>query len=253
MLIQELRTSGNEAILQEIKNVIFELIKVAENQNSYKVLVQSKLLQSKVSLLEMDLETAKLTLSDAQKIAFEKGIDNLAMVISGEYETLIKQLDKWKALIDSNVTLIERIEMAELEDLVSNMVRKKLDTSEILAEDPELFLVLNENGVKIFSKIFVSGPTVDDQVIGDLLTAVNSFIQETFSTSGSIERLKHKEHTFLLKPFEKYLLCYIFKGPSYSAQQKLEQFIEQIQQTQPLSFNEKFNSLVSSTFIAETS
>ena len=97
----------------------------------------------------------------------------------------------------------------------------------------------------------------------DLLTAVNSFIQETFSASGSIERLKHKEHTLLLKPIENYLTCYIFKGQSYSALQKLEKFIDSLKVQQDLYqiilaskeeiANENFSSLVTSIFTAPVS
>lgn len=258
MLIQELRTTGNEEIIIEVKDVISKLIEIAENQNSYKTLVQSKLLQSKIALLELDLNSAKTVLDEAQKIAFEKGLDNLALVVSGEYDILIEQLSKWTELIDSNVSMIERLEMSELEGLVSNMVRKKTDTTEFLNEIPELFIVLNDQGMKIFSKVFTAESTLDDQVVGDLLTAVNSFIQETFSASGSIERLKHKEHTLLLKPIENYLTCYVFKGQSYSALQKLEKFVDSIKEKQDLYqkiitshdeiVNDNFSSLVSSIF-----
>jgi tetratricopeptide (TPR) repeat protein len=263
MLIQELRSSGNEAIIIEVKDVITKLIEIAQNQNSFRVLVQSKLLQSKIALLELDLTSAQKSLNEAQTIAFEKGLDNLAMVISGEYDALISQLSKWTDLIDSNVSMIERLEMAELEGMVSNMVRKKADNPELLEEIPELFLVLNDQGMKIFSKVFTAESTLDDQVVGDLLTAVNSFIQETFSASGSIERLKHKEHTLMLKPFDNYLTCYVFKGQSYTALQKLEKFILSVKEQEDMYQNvinakdeivdENFNSLVSNIFTAKVS
>ena len=157
--------------------------------------------------------------------------------------------------------MIERLEMAELEGLVSNMVRKKADSPELLGEVPELFLVLNDQGMKIYSKVFTAESTLDDQVVGDLLTAVNSFIQETFSASGSIERLKHKEHTVMLKPIENYLTCYVFKGQSYTALQKLEKFIDTIKTKQELYqnmleskeeiVNDDFSDLVSSIFTAQ--
>ena len=261
MLIQELRSSGNETIISEVKDVISKLIDIAQNQNSFKVLVQSKMLQSKVALLELDLNTAKESLNEAQNIAFDKGLDNLAMVISGEYDALIDQLSKWTDLIDSNVSMIERLEMAELEGLVSNMVRKKADSPEMLAEIPELFLVLNDQGMKIYSKVFSEDSSLDDQVVGDLLTAVNSFLQETFSATGSIERLKHKEYTLMLKPIDKYLTCYVFKGQSYTALQKLEKFIDSLRQKEKLYqsvinteteiTDQDFSTLVTSIFTAK--
>ena len=93
-----------------------------------------------------------------------------------------------------------------------------------------MLLVLDDKGNRLFSKMFSSkiegGIILDDQAVGDLLTAVNSFLQETFSTSGSIERLKHKNHTLMLKTFNSYLICYVFKGPSFSASQKLDHLLD---------------------------
>jgi hypothetical protein len=85
-----------------------------------------------------------------------------------------------------------------------------------------------------FSKQFAPEGTLDDKVIGDLLTAINNFIQETFAATGSIERIKHKEHTLLMKPIDSLLCCYVFKGQSYSALRKLDAFINTIKDSRSL-------------------
>ena len=88
-----------------------------------------------------------------------------------------------------------------------------------------MFLILSQNGMRLFSKQFLSESALNEQVVGDLLTAINNFVQETFETTGSIERVKHKEHTLIMRPMTPLMCCYVVKGQSYSALQKLDKFI----------------------------
>ncbi|MFX1506153.1 MAG: tetratricopeptide repeat protein [Promethearchaeota archaeon] len=234
MLLLELRSSGNEEVLKEITGILQELQTIAENQHSYSLLVDTFMLKSKMALLELDLNSARQLLNEAQQIAEEKGLQNLAMMISGEYDTLMDQLGKWTDLIDQNVPMIEKLELTELEGMVTRIIRKKAKTPEFTEEEPALFLILTETGVMRFSKQFAPDGTLDDKVIGDLLTAINNFIQETFAATGSIERIKHKEHTLLMKPIDSLLCCYVFKGQSYSALRKLDTFIDTVKDSRSL-------------------
>ena len=234
MLLLELRSSGNEEVLKEIKGILQKLQSIAENQHSYSLLVDTYMLKSKMALLELDLDSARQLLSEAQQIAEEKGLQKLAMMISGEYDILMDQLGKWTDLIDQNVPMIEKLELTELEGMVSRIIRKKAEKPEFAEEEPSLFLILSEAGSMKFSKQFAPEGTLDDKVIGDLLTAINNFIQEAFAATGSIERIKHKEHTLLMKPIDPLLCCYVFKGQSYSALRKLDTFIDTIKGSRSL-------------------
>jgi tetratricopeptide (TPR) repeat protein len=225
MLLQELRTTGSEGVLNEIKETLEKILNIAESQHSYSRLVETYMLQSKMALLELDIDSTHRLLRQAQEIAEEKGLQKLAMTVSGEYDLLLDQLSKWTDLIDQNVPMIEKLELAELEGMVTRIVRKKAEIPEFVVEEPALFLILSKLGELKYSKQFLSEEILDDKVIGDLMTAINNFVQETFSATGSIERVKHKEHTLLLKPINPYLCCYVFKGQSYSALQKIDEFI----------------------------
>ncbi|MFX0050611.1 MAG: tetratricopeptide repeat protein [Candidatus Hodarchaeota archaeon] len=225
MLLQELRTTGSEGVLTEIKEILQKILDIAESQHSFSRLVETYMLQSKMALLELDINSTRQLLSQAQQIAEEKGLQKLAMTVSGEYDLLLDQLSKWTDLIDQNVPMIEKLELAELEGMVTRIVRKKAEVPEFTEEEPALFLILSNVGELKYSKQFVSEEILDDKVIGDLMTAINNFVQEAFSATGSIERVKHKEHTLLLKPINPFLCCYVFKGQSYSALQKLDEFI----------------------------
>ncbi len=230
ILLAELRSSGDEEVLNEIKSILDRLMKIAKDQNSVRKLVNTQILQSRIAMLELDLNTTRSLLSEAQTLAEEKGLINVAMNISREYDSLLDQLSKWTDLVDQNVSMIEKLEMTELEDMITRIIRKREEIPEFSEEEPALFLLLSTSGKVLFSKQFVPESALNERVIGDVLTAINSFIQETFATTGMLERVKHKEHIILMKPTGSLLSCYVYKGPSYSALHKLDQFVEQIKE-----------------------
>ncbi|MFX0209725.1 MAG: tetratricopeptide repeat protein, partial [Candidatus Hodarchaeota archaeon] len=142
LLIQELSTSGDEEILDEIKEISKELFDIAEKQQSFSLLIETYILQSKMALLELDLERARRQLSNARQIAEEKELQRLAVLVSREYDSLLSQLSKWTDQSDRDVSLSERLELAELESMVTRLIRKKAEIDELSEEEPILFLVL---------------------------------------------------------------------------------------------------------------
>lgn len=70
---------------------------------------------------------------------------------------------------------------------------------------------------------------MQEQLVAGFLTAINALVRDAFAATGSIERIKHQEHTLLLKAVEPFLVSYVFQGPSYFALQKLDQFAEALQ------------------------
>ncbi|MFW9780095.1 MAG: tetratricopeptide repeat protein [Candidatus Heimdallarchaeota archaeon] len=227
LLLDELKSSGSEEVVEEINSLLARLLEIAESQNSFKHLINTQRLQSQMALLELDLNKARQLMAQAQETAEEKGLHRLAIAISADIDRLMNQLNKWEDLIERNVGMVERLEMAELEDMVSNIIQKKQEIPEFTVEEPVLFLMLSNTGAVHFKKELTSKEDLDDRIIGDLLTAINSFVQEAFSASGVIERIRVKDYTLIIKPLvEQILCCFVFKGQSYSAVQKLEKFIQ---------------------------
>ena len=61
------------------------------------------------------------------------------------------------------------------------------------------------------------------------MSAFNAFSGEIFS--NSIDRVKIADNTILINPIEPFLACYVIKGQSYPAQQKLARFSDAIKTT----------------------
>ena len=232
LLLFELQTSGNEEVLDEVKALSQKIISIAESQKSFSDLAEIYRLQSKLALLELDVKESQRLLSQAQIIAETKGLHRLAQSISYEFDSLLNDLTKWDDFIERNASITERYELAELESMMTAILeRKGTQYDDIPEEDPMMLLILDEAGLCLYSKTFPSESFLQDQLIGGLLTSINAFMQEAFSLRGSIERIKHEENTLLLKNVDPYLFAYAFQGQSYSAKQKLETFIKNVQES----------------------
>ncbi|MFX0065800.1 MAG: tetratricopeptide repeat protein [Candidatus Hermodarchaeota archaeon] len=233
LLLIELRTSGDSEVLNEVKNFVSKLLDIANQQRSHSLLAETYLLQSKLALLELNIQEARRLLTQAQLLADERGLQRLAMKISNEHDSLLDQLSMWEDFIGRNASLSERAELAQLEDLVVRMVRKKtIDLTEIREEEPVILLILHESGLSAFSKTFLPESSLDEQLMAGLLTAIRVFSREAFSQN--IDRVKIEDYTLLMRSEEPFLICYAFKGRSYAAHQKFTHFVRILRNTTAL-------------------
>ncbi|MFQ5980465.1 MAG: tetratricopeptide repeat protein [Candidatus Heimdallarchaeota archaeon] len=227
LLLFELKVAGDPIILKEINALTHRLVDIAQDQNNFFLLAETYMLQSKTALLELDVKHAQQLLNQAQLLAEEKGLPKLAMRISGEYDSLLDQMKKWDDYVDRDASMSERLELARLEDMVVRMIRKReTDIPDRAPEDPMMVMILAGSGLTLYSKAFVEEILADEHLVGGFLTAVGSLGSEIFASSGAIERIMYQDYTLALKPLESLSFVYVFKGQSYSALLKLDQFMQ---------------------------
>lgn len=126
LLLYELKTTGNENLLDELDRYCNQLLEIANEQNSHSLLAETYWLQSKLALLKLDIQQAQTLLLKAQSIAEKKGLKTLADSIGYDHFSFFSQLQKWEEYIDKNVSLSRRIELAQLENLIVKMIYKQL-------------------------------------------------------------------------------------------------------------------------------
>lgn len=126
LLLYELKTTGNEDILNELDRYCNQLLEIAQEQHSHSLSAQTYWLQSKLALLKLDIQQAQKLLLQAQAITDKKGLKTLANTIGYEHYSFFSQLQKWEEYIDKNVALSQRIELAQLENLVVKMIYKQV-------------------------------------------------------------------------------------------------------------------------------
>jgi hypothetical protein len=173
------------------------------------------------------MKKARKFLIKAQEIADKYGLTRLAIKISNEHDDLLRKLDLWEEIKESNAPLSTRINLALPSKQIERMIQKReISVSEISNEEPIFLLIISEGGIPIFSQSFGKGKNFEDHLFGGFLSAVNSFMNEKFSEG--LDRVMFGEYTLLLISISPFFICYIFKGQSYSAQQRVGVFVEKM-------------------------
>ncbi len=227
ILLTEYRIENNDEVLNELNYSISRLLDIAESQHSFLVFCEAFILRAKLALLENDSKSARRFLTQAQNIAESYGMKRLAMKISYEHDKLLKQTKMWDSLNISEVSLSERLELTGLNEQMENMVKKRMiEVPEVSKEDPVILLILTDGGNLLFSKKFVEDFSFEDDILGGFLTSINYFITEVFSEG--LDRAIFGQYSLLMMPLKPFLVCYIFKGHSYFAYNKIKNFLESL-------------------------
>jgi hypothetical protein len=227
LYLTELRITNDSEIINEIQLLIQELLDIARNQDIKLVLAQTYLLQAKLSLLSYDIKKAKKFLTQAQDIAERYGLKRLAINLSNEHDKLLRQVNIWENLKESEVSLSERLKLAGLNEQMDYMMKKRMiEDPELTDEDPILLLIITEGGVPLFTHYFIEDKLFKDHLLGGFFTAINSFVIEMFS--DGLDRASFGDKTLLMKSIPPFLLCYVYKGQSYSAQKRIRSFTDEI-------------------------
>jgi len=222
----ELSSTNDLKILDDIQPYITRLFNESKRTNSYSLQSHTSLLQGKLSLLQMNMGEARKHLTKAQRIAEDHGLQLLAREISKEHDKLLGQLDKWEILKRKEVSISERMDLAGLEDYINLMQgRRMIKAPELVEEDSILLLIMGHEGITYFNYTFVENFDFED-LFSSFMSAFNTFSSEIFSKS--IDRIKIDENMILIKPIESFLVCYVIKGQSYPALQKLNRFSDAI-------------------------
>ncbi|MHA2282399.1 MAG: tetratricopeptide repeat protein [Promethearchaeota archaeon] len=230
LLIKELSMYNNPIVLDDINPLIIRLLNLAEEQHSYIWLAEAKLLQAKLKLIQLDISEAKQLLVQAQRIAELHGLQSLAQIISGEHDILFEQINLWNSLRNRNAPMSERIKLADFDEVVDRLEGKRaVESPKSVDEVPVLLLIIAEGGIPAFSKTFAGELSFEDDIISSFLTAFNSFSEEMFSKG--LDRARFGDYMLVMDSIGSFSVCYLFKGQSYLAKQKLIHFAHRVQNT----------------------
>ncbi len=230
ILLLELRsTGGNPEIVEEIQHIVNQLLELANKENLYILLIQVYLVQSKLALIHLNRNFARKLLNKAQQISEEKGLANIAILVSNEYDQFLTTISNFEEYRESSV--IKRVESLSLDEALLNLKHIPKEPKDVDEETPVLLLIMHENGLCVYSKEFNSHQ-FKEQLISGVLVAINSLMRDAFAlTKGSIERIKYKDYILVFKEVSPLLFCYVFRGSSYYPLHKLEHFINSVRKS----------------------
>jgi len=227
LLLLDLRNTNDLEIINELKPYISRLLDIAENNNSYSLIAEVKLLQARIALVTFHIKKARKLLSEAQNLAEKYGLNRLSIKISSKHDDLLKQIDLWEELKNSDSPISERLNLSRLEEEMKRLIKKRTtEVPTLIEEESLLLLVMTEGGIPAFSHAFSKDWKFSDELLSGFLTSFDSISKAVFSEG--LDRAKIGEHTILISPVENFLICYLFKGQSYYAKQKLGYFTDHV-------------------------
>lgn len=130
VLLLELKSTESTEILTAIENLTQKLLNDAKRQNIYPILIKTYLLQSKLALLQLEIDKAKEFLEKASKLADEKKLNKLSLAIMKEQKELTEKLTFWKVLVDKKSSYLERVELAQIENTIIQMTNHRLELTD---------------------------------------------------------------------------------------------------------------------------
>jgi tetratricopeptide (TPR) repeat protein len=227
MQLNYLQKIEDADLLNELKDNIKKLSKIADLQNSYVLHIETFLLQAQVAVLEYNLRQSEELIAQAKALIQLKEIPRLADVLVNFEEVLMTKLEIWEKLYQNNASLVDLLDLMPAERSLKEIAREQV-TKQIFdqSEDPILFIIQDPGGTSMFSKKFLPNSEFDEQLISAFLFAINNFMQETFAGKGTIDRITYLDYTLLFIPKDPFLFLYAYRGNSYSSQQKLDLFVE---------------------------
>jgi hypothetical protein len=215
-------------ILEDIQPLIDHLQRNARDSNSYSLLANMKLIQAKIALLQINMVDARKLLTEAQNLADKYDLQLLAGEISREHDRLLEELKLWESIKKTQASASERLELASVDKVMERLQgRRALEPLESSGQQPVSLLILAKGGVLLFIHPFTDEWKQDADLFGSFLSAFSTFSDEFFSQG--LDRAKFGEETILLQSVGSFSICYLFRGQTYFAKQKLEKFVETIQ------------------------
>jgi tetratricopeptide (TPR) repeat protein len=123
LLIDELRAYGEEEVFYKVKKLIHRLDEIANKQKSYSLIVDTLILEAKLSMVEGNLNVSQQFLDQVELIVKDKEFQQLANKIQQEKEQLKNQYESWEHLIQSNASFGLRLEQAQVSEYI-NVAKK---------------------------------------------------------------------------------------------------------------------------------
>ncbi|MFX0119621.1 MAG: tetratricopeptide repeat protein [Candidatus Hodarchaeota archaeon] len=125
LLLDELRVYEEEEVFYKVKELIQNLDEIANKQKSYSLIIDTLILQAKLSMVEGDLNASEQLLDHVELIAKEKKIHQLTNKVLKEKEQLKNQYEKWEYLIQSNAPFGSRLEQAQVATYINEAKKTK--------------------------------------------------------------------------------------------------------------------------------
>ncbi|MFX1346158.1 MAG: hypothetical protein ACFFAI_13685, partial [Promethearchaeota archaeon] len=121
----ELNKTSNLKLIDEIQPYLNLLKGIANNQQSFWLLVEVYSFQAKLKLISLKFEEAQEMLIKAYDIADKYGLDRLIKRMIEEQTELSNNSMKWKKFKESGAKISDRMNLAQIEEQIELLLQKR--------------------------------------------------------------------------------------------------------------------------------
>lgn len=212
MYFAELKFTSNKEVLDDLHQLM-KLFRIEHrNKSSQKLLIESFILESKLARLEYKHAYAYEILDDAYEIALKNNNKEMQIKISNEYDALLEDYREDEDL-KLNESIFERIENAELEDYIADLLQSRVRSFDYVMENPVLLLVVDDDNNHLLTKPLDTSKEIDNEYVHSVLVAIDGFVGESLNRRASkLERLKHGSIYIIFRKIYRYKIIYCFES-----------------------------------------
>ncbi len=228
LLFYEYQLSGERSVLVELKEKLNHLEEHANHFQLKLILARIWLRKARLAAKMFNHERAKDLLTQVRTIAIEGGFVRVLKKVEHEIQRLYPQ-----GLIDSSSAREGALAQKDVKRLFEPIVIVEEVGDVGSREDiPVMFLILLEMGPVLYSRQFVPGRFLNDQLLGGFLAAINTFSHEAFA--NYVDQISVGSFKIVLKIIHPFILCYVCKGEARNALRKLRRVEEALHQDETI-------------------
>jgi predicted amidohydrolase len=80
-----------------------------------------------LALIDFEVSEAQRLMTEARKLAEEKGLERLGKIVQNEIDTLQSEVKKWESVLDVKPSKTEMVSLTNLDDLLARMVKQTVE------------------------------------------------------------------------------------------------------------------------------
>ena len=88
LLLLELKATRAEEVVEKVNELTQKLVTIAKEQASHPLVVETYMLQSKLALVDFEVNKARSLMNEAKSLADEKGLQRLSQIVQNEIDAL---------------------------------------------------------------------------------------------------------------------------------------------------------------------
>ena len=130
LLFLRLYETNDKNILNKIQSYVLDLFSLASSNQSFLLITESLLLQSKLALLELNIEKSKELLDKAMKLAEEKGLKRIAEIVKKERTKFKEDIDQLKSL-DKETDFNKKMDILHIKTRVNGFKKSGITAEKV--------------------------------------------------------------------------------------------------------------------------